>query len=166
VVIFRLPGEESKVWSSGQETPSSRNVRRRRHHCARAVCFGDTPYYYAVKVCVTTLWVYRLQTHPPESAVQGRLAPTWVVCICVSELPGEVCHDLPEDTIYAASSPTPNACLAALPGAYVTTRPHTMRPQRRYANIHCLILWRVIETYGAHCHRRRRRCREDCVFWV
>jgi len=55
---------------------------------------------------------------------------------------------------------------AALHGASGAPRPQMECPQRRCADIHRLILWRVTELYGAQWRRRRRRCREECVFWT
>jgi len=55
---------------------------------------------------------------------------------------------------------------AALHGASGAPRPQMECPQQHRATNHCLIQWRITELYSAQWCRRRRRCREDCVFCV
>jgi len=55
---------------------------------------------------------------------------------------------------------------AALHGASRATRPQMEYPQRRRATNQGLIQWRVTELYDARWRRRRRGCREDCVFYA
>ena len=43
-------------------------------------------------------------------------------------------------------------------------RPRTECPQRHRATNHCQIQLLVSELYGAQWRRRRRGCREDCIF--
>ena len=46
----------------------------------------------------------------------------------------------------------------------VKCRPEIICSQRHRATNHLLIIWRVTELYDAQWRRRRRRCREDCVY--
>jgi len=55
---------------------------------------------------------------------------------------------------------------AALHGASGAPRPQRKCPQRHHATNHRLITWRVTELFGVQRRRHRRRCREDCVFWL
>jgi hypothetical protein len=53
----------------------------------------------------------------------------------------------------------------AVQGAYGATHRYMMYASHRCANNHRLIRWRITELCGAQWRRRRRRCREDGMFW-